>query len=244
MKEREQKQNQMHEQIQQALENMSQESIEQLKKSQLEEKINELEKENQKIKDQLKLTENYNDNNISTIAQYQEQIRKNNEDYDKKFQQLELQLKQQYDNKCKQLQQENDNLKFEFQNERKLNQKEIENQLENLKLMHEHEKNLLNIKINGLNNEKKVFSSSNEQNLILFEELKQRHKEDIQEEKNKAQKLLEACNKVKEDYNKRNAIVIQEILHKENRIKKLTTQLHKKQKGSDFLNCQTQNTNE
>lgn len=47
--------------------------------------------------------------------------------------------------------------------------------MQNLKSITEHEKHLLSIKINGLINERNILTKSNEQNLVLYEELKKRY---------------------------------------------------------------------
>ncbi|EAS07066.2 hypothetical protein TTHERM_00681720 (macronuclear) [Tetrahymena thermophila SB210] len=235
---------------------------------------------------------------------------------------LQDEIENQWKKKVEQLEIQLEKEKIDSNNQRQNMLKEMEANLENLKICHEHEKHLLWTKVNALSNEKNIVQGSCEQNQELYNELKRRNKEDrdnfmkeiealknkifsleqenlkiqhyemlqlqhenqlkqkelvfeeerkkyifkikemtvqikkaeqveknlqtlIKEkdfiiednkkehqkklylEKKKSENLQEAANKIKEDYTKKNAFVIQEILTKEEQIKKLNKEIMK-----------------
>ncbi|KAL4434919.1 hypothetical protein ABPG74_021258 [Tetrahymena malaccensis] len=235
---------------------------------------------------------------------------------------LQDEIENQWKKRVEQLENNIEKEKIDSNNTRQNMLKEMEANLENLKICHEHEKHLLWTKVNALSNEKNIVQGSCEQNQELYNELKRRSKEDrdnfmkeidslknkifqleqenlkiqhyemlqlqhenqikqkelvfeeerkkyifkikeltvqikkaeqveknlqtlIREkdfiiednkkehqkklylEKKKSENLQEAANKIKEDYTKKNAFVIQEILTKEEQIKKLNKEIMK-----------------
>ncbi|KAL4483348.1 hypothetical protein ABPG72_007990 [Tetrahymena utriculariae] len=235
---------------------------------------------------------------------------------------LQDEIENQWKKRVDQLESQIEKEKIDSNNQRQNMLKEMEANLENLKICHEHEKHLLWTKVNALSNEKNIVQGSCEQNQELYNELKRRSKEDrdnfmkeidslknkifqleqenlkiqhyemlqlqhenqikqkelvfeeerkkyifkikemtvqikkaeqveknlqtlIREkdfiiednkkehqkklylEKKKSENLQEAANKIKEDYTKKNAFVIQEILTKEEKIKKLNKEIMK-----------------